>query len=442
MPVLESTNGTHNSRIEAALTTQLTEGYRPTLPVEGIYGPDGMPLYYMRRDIELMLPHPIIHSVLEYYKSGIAGAEFDVQCEDSEVGDFALEQTQRFWDRGVPQLQEGYAYGWQALENVFAEEKGLFRWDCVHHFAPRDTYLLSQKHKPVGVRIKNVAERGIVDLWLASDDVPAKGLWYAHNPRWGQFYGRSQLYGAWRPWRRLAWKDGAEMVMDAGVYRLCYAGPIIRYPEEDYQSKAGVPSTTLDSQGNPRRYARDMARMMAEQFKTGAGIGLPSSKYPADQGGGDKWALELPKTVLNIDPILNYVKVLCDWISYGIGVPPELLEASETGSGYSGRRIPMEAFLDSQQHIADRMLHIFVEQVLTPLIRWNWGPVAFQVKCKRLLETKNKASIGQPVQGERPHEQRTGIIPSPEQMQKQEGFFSLSERIREIAKKAARKVAA
>ena len=102
------------------------------------------------------------------------------------------------------------------------------RWEGCHHFSPRDTFLLTADKVPCGVRVKNVQDLGLsrqnlaggsgqVDLWLASEDVPAKGLWYPHDPRYNSYYGQSQLMGAWRPWRRAAWKDAAETVLDAGV---------------------------------------------------------------------------------------------------------------------------------------------------------------------------------------------------------------------------------
>jgi hypothetical protein len=257
-------------------------------------------------------------------------------------------------------------------------------------------------HSPTVAETNNIREiagvpqkslySGTKDLWLATDDIPAKGVWYAHCPRYHRWYGQSQLLGAWRPWRRLAWKDGAETVTDGGIYRFAYAGPVVGYPEEDLQGPPGSVATTADSQGRPRRYARDLARQMAEWFKAGAGVGLPTSKYPADLGGGDKWTFTIPKSTLNISGLIEYVKYLIDQIRFGVGVPPELFEASETGSGYSGRAIPIEGFMLLQQRLADALLELFVRQILRPLVKWRFGPQAaqFQVKVKNLIQSKMK----------------------------------------------------
>ena len=393
------------ARLEAIFTAPpLTTGYTATLPLWA-WESDWLPQIYLIRDIELMMTHPIVRSAINYFKAGIAAVEFDISSLDQRVTDFVLAMCQRFWDRGVPVLQNGYEYGWIGAECNYRLEDGLLEWDSLDHFSPRDTFLLTQAKIPVGVRIKNITQpspespikHGRVDLWMASEDVPAKGLWYAHEPRYSKWYGQSQLIGAWRPWRRLAWKDGAETVIDTGVYRFAFAGPQVRYPDEDLQvsPSAGAPATTLDSQGRPRRYARDMARQIAEQAKTGAGIGLPSGKYPPEMGGGEKWELEWPKHVMDVAPLIGYAKWLQEQIDYGIGVPPELLQASEGGSGYSGRKIPREAFLMRNQRIADAILELFIVQVLRPLVRWNFGNIKFTAKIRNILMTERKAQTGQ-----------------------------------------------
>src|SRR5207244_12980688 len=123
-------------------------------------------------DIEYMLLHPVVKMFLHYYRSGIAGAEFDIKCESPEIGKFAEEQLKRFWDRGVPLLQFGDEYGWIAAENIFCDENddGILKWDSLKTFAPRDTYLLTQSSKPVGVRVKHLVqyENGKLELWFTS----------------------------------------------------------------------------------------------------------------------------------------------------------------------------------------------------------------------------------------------------------------------------------
>lgn len=446
-------NGQIHNRLVA--DDPMTAGYRPTLPSWTFWQPDGTPILFVLRDIELMLTHPVIHQALEYYKSGIASAEFDVKCNAREPGQFILDQCQRFWDKGIPKAQNGYEYGWIGGENLYSDDEGPMKWDSLLDFAPRDTFLLTQKSKTIGVRVKNIQDKQDVDLWSDTPNIPAKAFWYAHRPRYGQHYGRSQLLSAWRPWKRLAWKDGLESVIDGGLYRFAYAGPSIRYPPEDYQARPGTPSTTQDSQGRPRRYARDFARQMAEQLRAGGSIALSSEKWPVDQGGHFKWEVEWPDHVLNVDPLLNAAKALQDQIYFGIGVPPELIQAAETGSGYSGRAIPMEAFLMQQQRIADALLDLFVNQILRPLVLWNFGDaVRFEVKVKNLLKTKRQQAGGQEQPGAAQpgagQQQPPGQPPQQQQPQYNErrvpvvplSLFLASQRERDIVRQILRGCAA
>lgn len=426
-PTAES-NGTTRAELKEQLVGEpLTEGYRPTLPW-WLYGnADTTPSFWILRDVELMDLHPVCWSAMEFFKGGISSVEFDIQCDQPEATAFIESQCKRYWDIGVPKLQGGYDYGWIGAEALYGDRDGPLEWTGFKQFSPRDVFLLTQDRVPVGVRVKSVLERdkaapvsadhgGSVDLWLASSQVPAKGVWYAHSPRYSLYYGRSQYLGAWRPWRRLAWKDGAEQNLDGGFYRFFYAGIYVRYPDEDLQvASPGVPATLADSQGNPRRPARDVARQIAEQWKSGAVAGVPSANYHADQGGGPKWSIEQLQTNIDVSKGVEYVKHLWDQIRYGIGVPPELMEAAETGSGYTGRAIPLEAFLGQQQRIADAMLALFVNQVLRPLVLWNFGPVKWDVKIKPLLETKSRVKQAQANPGAAPQPgQEAGGSPFPD----------------------------
>jgi hypothetical protein len=387
------------SNVAEELQEELTVGYRPVMPLEAMWmsGSD-MPQITLRRDLEFMQMHPVVSTALEYYKSGIAGAEFwggennEPISHNPNVAAFVLDHAIRYWQNAVPMIQEGYAYGWLPGEHMYHEVNGVLSWERLKDFHPHDAFILTVEYRPVGIRVKNIREKQPVELWFATGAIPAKACWYPHRPRFNQFYGRSQLIGAWRPWRRLGWRDAVEQVIDAAIYRAGYKGPVVRHPKEDMQTALnGVPATQRDGQGNPRRSSRDVARQIVEWAKAGAGFTLSSEKYPVAQGGGDKWSVEFPDHVMDVRPLIEAAKYLEDQIFYGVGVPPELVRAGGTGSGYSGRSIPREAFLSKQQQIANAILELFVDQVLKPLVLWNFGDFPFQIKCKSLLKSQAEA---------------------------------------------------
>lgn len=424
-------NGQPEEAIANTLQEDTTVGYRPVMPMEMLWASGGdMPQITLRRDLEFMQMHPIVSIAMEYYKSGISGAEFwggpddnDTSNDkgkpismDDKVSQFVLAHVERFWQRGAPILQEGgYPYGWAPGEHIYKEHDGMMVWSHLKGFFPNDGFVLTYKHQSVGIRIKNIrdpiqdpADRGVettnhkeaaggtVDLWFASKNIPAKAAWYPHRPRFNQFYGRSQLMGAWLPWRMLGWKDGMDQVVNAAVYRAGYRGPVVYHPNEDMQTgKQGVPGTQQDSRGMPRRSAQDVARQIGEWAKAGASFTCSSAQYPAAQGGGPKWKIDWPEHVMDVRPLVDAARWCEDRIMLGMGVPPELVKAGGTGSGYSGRSIPREAFLDQQQRIADAMLQMFVEQVIKPLVLWNFGDIPFNVQCKSLLKSQADDKQGQ-----------------------------------------------
>ncbi len=405
------TNGAVNMNdVAEALQDEATVGYVPTMPLESLWltGSD-LPQITLRRDLEFMQMHPIVMTSLDYYKSGINGAEFwggpdhtnpentngKPISKDQRVSEFVLAHVDRFWQRGIPLLQEGgYPYGWGAGEHIYRESNGMMVWDHLKDFHPHDAFILTYKHRPIGVRIKNIRNKNPVDLWSASGSIPAKACWYPHRARFNQFYGRSQLIGGWRPWRRLGWRDAVEQVVDAAVYRAGYRGPMVRHPPgySAATAKSGVPATSQDGAGAARRENRDVARQMVEWAKAGAGFTLSSELYP--NTSTYKWEVDWPDHVMDVRPLIEVAKYLEDQIMLGIGVPPELVRAGGTGSGYSGRSIPREQFLDGQQRVADMLLQLFIREVVRPLVLWNFGDVPFEISCKSLLHSQAEAKQG------------------------------------------------
>lgn len=389
------------SRIEEELTgpEPLTRGYRPSYSTEIYSDPHAVFLWRVLFDVPSMLRHPAVYQPLDFYKGGVGGAEFKVEASNQEAADWYLDQLERFWTVALGMIQESYAWGWGGYEVMYREEKHRLHFDKLEDFNPRDVVPLSKEGRYVGVRVKGTGTqdhhgRGRNrDLWgprrtpsaePTRPDVPPKAFWYAHCPAPGQkYFGRTQLWSAWLPWKRLTDPvGGAEIVTDMAIYRFGVAGPLMRYPTRD----------TLRPNSNDRDSARDRAMEFVEQAKSGAGVALPSTR---DENGNPDWDIEWPDHTISVDPLLNYSSKLEDQISAGIGVPKELMEASDTGSGYSGRAIPMEAFLMRQQRIAEAIVFGFCQQVLDPLLLWNFGRTAWaRATVKPLIETKAKQAGG------------------------------------------------
>ena len=390
------------------LTDDVVTGYRPNSPLMGWWdGASNLPnLWQMLQDVEAMCAHPRVSAALSYYKSGIAGAELEIEDASSpEHGEFALSEAKRFWQRGRAPVQRSYEYGRGGSQPIYTIEDGRLRLERMDAYHPLDTVVLlrNKGRQFSGVRVKR-SQGASEDLWPGGW-LPAKGFWHAHNIRYSRWYGMPQTYPAWRPWRRLAGRDGMEEVIDGGLYRFAYCGPVGRFPMEDNINTGQLWGTSAPTGQVLSNH--DKMREFVENAKAGVSIAMSSR---TDEHGNYLWDLKWPEHTLDVAGLLAAV----DWyekaISLGIGVYPELMEASEVGSGYSGRAIPLEAFYVGQQGNADEMLWGWAWQIGTPLLHWNYGPEAFaRLKVKPLLESRMKALSGQeqqPGPGQQPPEQQ------------------------------------
>ena len=251
-------------RIEETLAEPLAKGYRPSLPTAGWWDCDGKRPFYQQfmQDVESMLAHPAIKIPLARYRSGISNMKVEFEASSPEVKSFVESEWQHFFQTSRPQVQRSYDYGRVGAETFFERSGGYLRYEKMDDFFPLDTGVLTHNQQYWGIRVRNAMSMAgsVADLWgpghspIGSVDVPPKAFFFAHNPRYNKWYGRPQCYEAWRPWRRLAGRDGAEDVTDLAFYR-AYPGPEIRFPLEDYTRK-GEASAVRQPGSSPDRWAK------------------------------------------------------------------------------------------------------------------------------------------------------------------------------------------
>ena len=162
-----------------------------------------------------------------------------------------------------------------------------------------------------------------------------------------------------------------EDVIDMGWYRFAYGGPEVRFPRRAFP-KTGVGCSPNDIDWDA---AQAWAQQYAEWAKSGVSVALPNDINPVSKDF--EWQIKLCSFEgIRLDGLLDVIKYLKDELATGIGIPPELLEASETGSGWSGRKVPLIAFYTSMLKNARAIVHAFQAQILDGLVRWNFGPKA------------------------------------------------------------------
>ena len=344
----------------------------------------------MLLDVGKMVVHPDVFTPYNYFKAGISNCKFKVRAGSQDQATFVHNLFTRVWKNDLDSLQLSYDYGWLGSEVLYRLKKGYLYYDTVANAHPLDCWALTHKGRYVGFSvtsstgsIKNSSYEIDKALWGPYTALPPKGLWIVHNKRWDRYYGISQLYPAWIPYRRLASRNGAIEVVDGGIYRLAYQGPIVRYPPEDFVRPGG------GDEASDRDQSRRLASQMGEKVKAGASYALPNTR---DQQGNYKWDISFPSAqgVLNVEPLLSYETHLCKQISRGVGVPPELIEAGESGSGWSGRKIPLLGFFQAQVRIARALVKQIVRQIALPLLKFNYGGSAW---CEVEVELDLPAAV-------------------------------------------------
>lgn len=387
----------HVPKTEAAQEKVLTDapqtqGYRPQLQsYYQMYGDDGPTYWEVLRRVEAMARHPVLYVAMDYYLAPIHAAEFDIKASSSESGALGLEMIRKFWTRDLYLAQLCYEYGWEGYEVCYENRKNYMLYKGLLEFAPVDVTVLTREKKMIGVRVMNGDGEGSeINLWSSRKRLPAKGLWLTHKRKYHRWHGRSQYYAAYKPWFEVAARDGSEEITAMAIYRFGMSGPLVRYPQ-------GSENAARTRPGDSRQDLRDIALMAGNQAKSGATIALSS----AQEGGKYVWDFEWPKHGAEIQNLITFDEAWVKKMFFGMGVPPEIIQASDTGSGYSGRSVPKESFYVSQQHNAENLLQAFVEHVVNPCIKWNLGPEHWiEAKVKPLLKTQAQQSGGQ--EGQQP----------------------------------------
>lgn len=382
--------------LEELLMRPVVLNYVPRLPIQSArYGDRLYFDFYF--DIEWMCRDDSIQLPLQWVMGPAAHAEWEIEARTHAEAIFVAQQLQWFWWNARDQIQEeGYPFGWAGGELVYDIHDNLLVQSKFTGFNPRDIDPLVKDGKPVGVLVNNTGG-GESKLHAWREDRPNKAYWYAHRARRGQRRGQSQVFAAYRPWLRLSGRDGGEELVDLGFYRLGVPIVAVDHPNEPYKAVAGQQG--IASFGG-LTHTRDEARNIAETVKSGAGVAISSQR---DGKGDRKWDLRVMATGVNGEQLISYVEYLERKCSKGVGVPPELFQAAQTGSGYSGRAIPLEGFLTAQQRPVNDLTRSWFDQIGKQLLKWNFGPDAWaRVTPLPLLASYKKNAWDKPGQPPQP----------------------------------------
>jgi hypothetical protein len=206
--------------------------------------------------------------------------------------------------------------------------------------------------------------------------------WITNDPLYGSFYGQSRLEPAWHPFSDKAGKHGALGCRRLWYLKNAYRGGRMRHPVGRFK----------DTDGEIKDYEQK-ARQIVELYETGGVLTQPNTR---DENGNYMWEFEDPTINGELRDLREYPKDLDREILIGLGIPPEVVDAAESGSGWSGRSVPFLVFLSGEDEIASNMVHSIDRQLIRYGARFNFGSAAkYEIKVHSLIQAEEK-NVTQP----------------------------------------------
>lgn len=349
--------------VEALVGRPFTAEYEPAA-MEGIgfyrsnatlppFTPHWIP--YMLRDSRVqfglrMIKGPILSASRFYIDDPKSSGD-----KHSPLKKFVIRNLTRFWRESAVKALRAIEWGYSGHEALYKLRHDLITFDALKVIQPKDVKVLTKDGNKVGISVQKVkGRRGKVYLG------GPKGLWHVVGREENPWYGTSRLTGCFGPWLEFYDNGGAKDVRRLYYHKYAFAGETGYYP----------PGHIPGEDGSYGRSGKEVMRSILEKRKTGGVIMFPNTY---DSEGRREWEL-LPATTGpgGID-VLQYHSDLKKEIFEGMGIPSEVVEAAQVGSGWSGRRVPESAFFSMLQELVNWLVYDFNQQVLLPLVELNYG---------------------------------------------------------------------
>lgn len=321
---------------------------------------------------DTMLRDPQVKFGLTIRNGGLLQGEVEIKGDNQQEVAFVQRQWDRIWNSHAGLLLRAKRWGYAPFEVTFKPESGKFnKWVGVkdlHFFHPRDARLLVRGGEHAGIRVNRLRDVGQEKILMPS------ALWVTHQADTGNRYGMSINFDAYSPWWEKWMERGAKDVLRLRMIKDAYSGDVFKVPMELVE----------DKDGNQIPYM-DLIREAIEARLAGSPLFLPNL---TDENGNSLIEYTPPSDNGRPDGILEWAERL-DWdIWKGQGVVREVVEAATSGSGYSGRSIPMTTFLTALGEELKEVVHCVDRDVLRPLTHINTGrEPSYEIYPKSLVET-------------------------------------------------------
>lgn len=312
----------------------------------------------------------------------LMSAEVEVTGEQTEMVRFVQAQWERIWSTAGHQLLRAKLFGFQPFEVAYrladrGEFAGLVEFQQLLDRPPGSVRLLVSGEEPVGFVLKpssgatsaaNGSSRGETSL------LAPRALVATFDAECGNPYGCALLARAYPAWYEKWMEGGVKQTMRLRMLKDAYIGDIFWYPPD---RKVQLPDGKEVSW-------RDIARDVIESRMSGGTLTLPLVR---DKNGHKLIDYSPPQGVTGITSIFMWKKDVDLEIWKALEVPPEIIQAASTGSGFSGRWIPFVVALSACHMELAELLRCVDRDILRPLTRLNFAAEPrYDIRPKSLVD--------------------------------------------------------
>ena len=300
----------------------------------------------------------------------LMSAQVDMIGRDAALNRWVKRQWRRLWSTSAHQLLRTKLYGFMPFEVEFrqavgGEYDGALEFDRLKDHEPRKCRLLFADDRLAGFILR---DRGQETTILAPQALVTTFDAERSNP-----YGCALLARAFPAWYEKWMEGGAKRTLRLRMVKDAYVGDILWYPPDQ---KFTLPDGSDVSW-------RDIARELAEMRQTGGALALPSVY---DHAGRRMVDYTPPQDTGGATQIFEWKRDVDLEIWKALEVPPEIIEASNTGSGFSGRWIPFMVALAAVHLELAELVRCIDRDLLRPLAQWNFGSDAYEIQPRSLVD--------------------------------------------------------
>jgi hypothetical protein len=321
---------------------------------------------------DLMRYDPQVRIGLGARNGLLMAAEVEVTGDEPEVVAWVQRQWQRIWTTSAGQLLRAKHYGFLPFEVRFrtsgSGSRELLEFDRLLDRHPADVRLLIQDDEPVGFTLK---QEGGADI----DLLAPQALVVTFDAECGNPYGCALLARAYPAWYEKWMDGGVKRTLRLRMIKDAYIGDIFWYPPDRKVQLADGTEVSW----------RDIGRDLVAARQTGGALTLP---LLLDKDGRKLVDYTPPQAVGGYTQIFHWKRDIDLEIWKALEVPPEIIQASSSGSGFSGRWIPFVIALSAVHMELSEILRCLDRNLLRPLAHLNFGHAPrYEIQPKSLVET-------------------------------------------------------